>query len=276
MRYVDLSKFVPPSKWMVKADKKMRELKEAETKGKKERDKFIEKNCKVWQELKPSLEKLSHGKCWFSEAKETVSHMHVEHFRPKKRVVDIDDPKKQFDGYWWLTFTWSNFRVAGQIPNCKKGNFFPLRDETRRATADKPSTADEDHLFLDPTKKKDVLLVTYAPDGLMQPRPKTTPWEQKRVQKTSECFGLNNFPNLTDARRQIWQDCQTLIDAIYNNLAESEKCGGSPALQAVAESKMDELGKMIRRTMPFSSVAMACIEGNDPALLRVLLQNENI
>lgn len=275
MRHVDISKFVPPPKWKVKADKKIRALAAAQKKTKKERDEFIEKNARVWQELKPSLEKLSHGKCWFSEAKETVSHMHVEHFRPKKKVIDLENSKNEVDGYWWLTFDCSNFRVAGQIPNCKKGNFFPLRDESRRATAAKPSIADEDHLFLDPTKKKDVLLVTYAPDGSMQSRPKNNAWEEKRVQKTVECFGLNDFPNLTDARRQVWQDCQTLIDAVFNNLAESEKCGGSPALQAVAESKMDELGKMVRKNVPFSSVAMACIEGNDPGLLKVLLQNEN-
>lgn len=61
----------------------------------------------------------------------------------------------------------------------------------------------EDHLFLDPIKRKDVLLVTYAPDGSMQPRPKVTAWEEKRVRRTAECFGLNDFPNLTDARRQV-------------------------------------------------------------------------
>lgn len=273
MRHVDFSKFVPPSKWKAKAEKKTLALKAEESKGKVERDAFIEKNAAVWQKLKPELEKLSNGKCWFSEAKETVSHMHVEHFRPKKKVVAVDDPKKETDGYWWLTFDWRNFRVAGQIPNCKKGNFFPLRDETRRATAAKPATADEDHLFLDPIKRKDVLLVTYAPDGSMQPRPKVGAWQEIRVRKTAECFGLNDFPNLTDARRQVWQDCQLLVDAVFYNLNESENCGGSPALEATAESKMEELRKMIRETVAFSSVAMACIEGNDPALLKVLLQS---
>jgi uncharacterized protein (TIGR02646 family) len=271
MRHIDFSKFNPPAKWKTKADERALALKEEEAKGKTDRDAFIEKNARVWQSLKPELEKLSHGKCWFSEAKETVSHMHVEHFRPKKKVVDVDDSKKQVDGYWWLTFEWSNFRVAGQIPNCKKGNFFPLRDEARRATVAKPAIADEDHLFLDPIKRKDVLLVTYAPDGSMQPRPKVTAWEERRVRKTAECFGLNDFPNLTDARRQVWQDCQLLVDAVFNNLRQSEKCGGSPALEAVAEAKLDELRKMIRESMPFSSVAMACIEGNDPALLKILI-----
>lgn len=271
MRHIDTTGFKPPEKWVAKAKKALEHLEEEAKKGKPERDAAIESKSLVWQELKPELEKLSHKKCWFSEARETVSHMHVEHFRPKKKVVDPDDRTKEREGYWWLAFSWTNFRVAGQIPNCKKGNYFPLRDGSVVATSKKRAIADEQHLFIDPTKHSDVRLVTFGPDGLMHPKPRANAWEKTRVEVTAKHFGLNDFPNLTDARRKAWQECQTLLDAIAENLNESENCGGSPALEAKAEAKMQELRKKIAPDATFSTVAMACIKGFDAELLTALL-----
>jgi hypothetical protein len=256
---------------MAKAQKALTHLEAEAVKGEAARNAAIDSKASVWQELKPELEKLSHKKCWFSEALETVSHMHVEHFRPKKRVVEIGDRTQGREGYWWLAFEWTNFRVAGQIPNCKKGNYFPLRAGSNVATSTRRAIADEQHLFLDPTKHNDVRLVTFGPDGLMHPKPRANTWENTRVEKTAEYFGLNDFPNLTDARRKVWQECQTLLDAMAENLNASEKCGGSPANLATAEAKMQELRKRIAVDAPFSNVAMACIKGFDSELLTALI-----
>lgn len=271
MRHIDTTDFKPPVKWIAKAKKACEHLEREARKGKAKRNAAIESKARIWQELKPELEKLSYKKCWFSEARETVSHMHVEHFRPKKKVVDLNDCKKEREGYWWLAFDWTNFRVAGQIPNCRKGNYFPLRRGSVVACSKRRSIADEQHLFLDPTKHGDVRLVTFGPDGLMHPKPRANPWERTRVKKTAECFGLNDFPNLTDARRKVWQECQTLLDAMAENLNKSEKCGGSPSNLATAEAKMQELRKLIARDEPFSAVAIACIKGFDAELLTALL-----
>ncbi len=271
MRHIDTTGFKPGATWAAAAKKAAVHLEAEAKKGKTERDKAIESKASVWQKLKAQLEKLSHKKCWFSEAKETVSHMHVEHFRPKKKVIAIEDRKTEREGYWWLAFDWTNFRVAGQIPNCKKGNYFPLRAGSVVANSKRRSIADEQHTFLDPTKLKDVRLVTFAPDGLIHAKPLATDWEKTRVEKTAEYFGLNDFPNLTDARRTVWQECQTLLDSITENLRESEANGGSPANEATAEAKMEELKKKIAANAPFSTVAMACIHGNDPELLKALI-----
>jgi hypothetical protein len=40
----------------------------------------------IWTLLRPPFERLSHNKCWFSEAYTSVSDFQVEHFRPKKAV----------------------------------------------------------------------------------------------------------------------------------------------------------------------------------------------
>lgn len=47
----------------------------------------------------------------------------VEHYRPKKRGKR--SPRGQVsDGYWWLAFEWSNYRLCGKVGNAKKGDFF--------------------------------------------------------------------------------------------------------------------------------------------------------
>lgn len=88
------------------------------------RNKFIDDHSLHWGKLKPWLEALSLGKCWFSEAKELFSHYDVEHFRPKKEAKVLDGTVR--DGYWWLAFDYTNFRLCGNVGNRKKGGWFPL------------------------------------------------------------------------------------------------------------------------------------------------------
>lgn len=99
---------------------------------------------KTWNHHKPSFEKLSHGKCWFTEANATVSDYAIEHFRPKKKIDLItskdDYPEKRtasdINGYWWLAYELENLRLAAYKPNQLKGNYFPLRSDSVIATAD--------------------------------------------------------------------------------------------------------------------------------------------
>ncbi|MFY9853140.1 MAG: hypothetical protein WAK26_04590, partial [Terracidiphilus sp.] len=91
----------------------------------KGRNDLIDANSDHWGELKPWLEALSHGKCWFSETRDEFSHYDVEHFRPKKLVRDTLGSVR--DGYWWLAFDYTNYRLCGNVGNRKKGNCFPLQ-----------------------------------------------------------------------------------------------------------------------------------------------------
>ena len=104
--------------------------KEAEAKEKiKARNQFIDDHSGHWTKLKPWLFALSHGKCWFTEGRDICSHTDVEHFRPKKEAKELDGSIR--DGYWWLAFDYSNFRAAGNVPNRKKGGWFPLHNDSR-------------------------------------------------------------------------------------------------------------------------------------------------
>ena len=88
---------------------------------------FTERNATHWRDdrvRKWLLEKFGE-KCWYSEAADSVSPIHVDHYRPKSSVED-DASKEKSEGYWWLAFDWTNYRISGHVINSKKGNYFPL------------------------------------------------------------------------------------------------------------------------------------------------------
>jgi len=47
----------------------------------------------------------------YTEAYDSVSSIHVDHYRPKGRITDLDGNK--FEGYWWLAFEWKTIEYAG-------------------------------------------------------------------------------------------------------------------------------------------------------------------
>ena len=99
----------------------------------------IARHADLWSEMKPALEELSRGKCWYCESKENRSHFSVDHFRPKSGVAECTD----HPGYWWLAFVHENYRFACTYCNSLlrgnptgevlgKGIHFPLINEANR------------------------------------------------------------------------------------------------------------------------------------------------
>ena len=82
------------------------------------RDALITANEAFWGRVRDWLLRLSHDKCWYSEARAVFSVLEVEHYRPKKRC------KRRLggavgDGYWWLAFDWLNYRLCGKVGNAR-------------------------------------------------------------------------------------------------------------------------------------------------------------
>ncbi len=75
------------------------------------------------------LKDIYQNKCCFCETNVAAgAYWHIEHFRPKKRVANL----KNHQGYYWLGYEWSNLMLSCNRCNNKKGNKFPISDETRR------------------------------------------------------------------------------------------------------------------------------------------------
>lgn len=86
-------------------------------------------------DVKKELHNVYHSKCAYCESKQTYAILHIEHYRPKKEVKDINNQLIQNHvGYYWLAFEWSNLMLS--CPDCNsqkaKGNRFPIQNEADR------------------------------------------------------------------------------------------------------------------------------------------------
>lgn len=229
-----------------------------------ERNKYIDDNSTHWGKLKPWLQALSYGKCWFSEAKETFSHYDVEHFRPKKKVKILDESEK--DGYWWLAFDYMNFRLCGNVGNSKKGVWFPLRVGSMCASYDNRCEECEINYLLDPIDAADVSLLSFDDEGKAISAPGISDWDRERVEETVKHLKLNAHSPLTEARRQTWQEVINLITQFEDNISKSAQ-GPNPVAKDRARDAARQIREKTQPHSPFSSVAKWCVRlSNNPRL----------
>lgn len=204
--------------WVAESARLVGELARLDAAGRiKERNELIDKHDGHWGKLRPWLLALSGGKCWFTEARDIASHLDVEHFRPKKAARDVRGPAR--DGYWWLAFDYTNFRIAGTVPNRKKGAWFPLRYRSPCSTYAKRCEGDEVPHFLDPTNAHDVTLLAFDEEGKAVPAPGIPRWDYVRVKRTVERLKLTEHQALAEERRKVWQRTAKLLDKYQKALA---------------------------------------------------------
>jgi uncharacterized protein (TIGR02646 family) len=230
-----------------------------------ERKAFIERHSGVWREIKENLLRMSHGKCWYSEAPDVVSDWHIDHFRPKKIARDLDGT--EHEGYHWLAFDWRNFRLCGSFPNSPhrdevgevrgKRDLFPLAPGCHRASWDNKDCAGEQPLLLDPTHPNDPSYVTFDEEGQPKPSRPMAPLMATRVQVTTQILYLDS-PRLIESRKRVWRDCAGLIEELLEviDLTLNEMNVRRRAQVARIEQKLRE------RTMPeapYAAVARACL-----------------
>lgn len=224
---------------------------------------IIERHAGLWTEdaVRDWLLKRFHNKCWYSEAKESVSSFHVDHYRPKSRTKD-DNSGITARGYWWLAFQWSNYRICGQLLNVKKVDEFPFGDGTRGNHRDIESIKFESPILIDP-RTKDARFISFefededscvavASGGI-------APDDTQRATRTIEILGLNRLTKLNSKRAEFWT--RTKMAIIDYTSAQSQKQALRQVAQASAQAKLKE---MIAYEAEFSSVAEACVRKNAP------------
>jgi hypothetical protein len=255
----------PPQDWLDEAEALTEQLKNAL--DDKARVELVFLHRKLWRDkrLLDWLTDLHHRKCWYSEARESVSSYHVDHFRPKGRAAQMD--KSQRTGYWWLTFDWKNYRLAGQLLNVKKRDLFPVQ-LTGVAQPNAPLTLDvEGHLLLDPLKDEAWFVSFELKDDdscEAGPCPGLDAPDEKRVEITIEILGLNRLKALNKNRADIWSKCLARIQD-HKNAGNEQVMHTRAALRLVAAK---ELAELCSEMAEFSSVAKACVAKLAPLHLR--------
>lgn len=252
MRHIPLLMHRPPDEWLQKAEKATRRVEEKL--DPEERKALIEKNSRVWRDLKDWLLELSHHKCWFSEAKDCFQDWDVEHFRPKKSARNLDGSERE--GYWWLSFDWKNLRVCGRVGNNKKRDYFPLASPFVADSVNR-DIDEEVPFLLDPIIKADCVLLSFNQLGEAIPAPGLDAWSEERVRISVERYKLD-FDKLVLRRKTIWETCVALLHEIQNLMGKHARNPGA-AKKARIEEKVRQLAALTERTSECSSTAIACL-----------------
>lgn len=256
MNFIDISKLSIPEVWNNRSNELTEELigNEGSTKA---LFTLIDKNDKHWGKVKNELKIISYGKCWFSESREVYSHYHIEHFRPKKRVINFDKSKRL--GYWWLAFNYLNYRLCGSVGNSKKGNYFAVKRNIAINYTD--PLEDEVVYFLDPTNFRDCVLLAFDENGTAYSRnTDCSSFDYERVEYSIEWMDLN-YDSLKTARKIKWKE-------IYNLILEIDKLiidyngNQSNTNKVKLEEKYKEVFKNIAPCAEFSSTAKACLKAS--------------
>lgn len=269
MRWINLNDFSPTPEWLEKA-KQVTDMLGAATSA-KERKEIIGEYSSLWKEIKKDLMKLSGDKCWYTEAKELVSHYHVDHFRPKNNVKPYKSENIETinieDGYWWLAFDWTNYRISGAMSNsanaaedgiCRgKQDYFPLRKGCY--CADKPECDHNQEMYaiLDPTIQEDTMLIAFDETGMPYSTAPRNSWESQRVEITTFLLHLDS-PQLVDERKKIWNKCKRLMNE-YASIMLKRGAMSAELIENRRKSIIIELKELTSRESQLSTTAISCL-----------------
>ena len=265
MIYINIDKVRPylSDEWIEKTRRLTEELSSLSTD--KERRNFIARHEDVWREVKDAFLRVSHGKCWYSEAREICSDYHVDHFRPKNRAVELDGRVRQ--GYWWLAFNWTNYRIAGSICNSShadsggtvrgKRDFFPLKEGSAVASDRNHDLRDEIIYFLDPADPNDPMLLTFDETGLPQPVADEGSWQFDRASVTAKLLFLD-YPPMVEERRRVWLECRMVVGEVQRLIGLGSSAMSASRVHDLRVA-MERLRRLVRSDAELAGTARACL-----------------
>jgi uncharacterized protein (TIGR02646 family) len=262
-----------PAGWLDKSEKAEHSLEEC-LNAEARRELLNGHLAEVWKGLRDAMAGLSHGKCWYCESWLTRDDLVVDHYRPKGRIFEEDETR---EGYWWLAFKASNFRLSCKYCNelrvdivgrtrGGKGTHFPLLEGSVRATAENRDTGREYPVILDPIIQADVDLLMFISDSRVQPRYEkdVDPIAYLRAKETITILHLDHG-RLQRSRGQICSQVAEAIercDVAYRNYLE-RRSSSDPALIAqfwqAYESAVQRLADYIKSSSPYAGAARSIV-----------------
>ncbi|WP_232538851.1 hypothetical protein [Chitinophaga tropicalis] len=269
-----------PRGWQRKADVHLKALRHCA--DMQQRKAYLDTSThKVWNEHKKKFERLSHGKCWFSEARATVSDYAIEHFRPKKGV-DLIKSKDEYrecrtatdpNGYWWLSYELENFRLAAYKPNQLKANYFPLEAGSIIAKELDNSWRKEKYMLLDPCIEGDTTLLTYDGERPIEANPNPLSIEHIRARISIKVYGLDRLQRLKSARAVVLQYLKNYYNEASRNwnAMNSNRGNNQEAYQLAKIGFSNNCGYIIAMLRPdkeFTMMVLAFLKGMNKQWIR--------
>lgn len=158
--------------------------------------------------VKDALKKAQYDKCCYCEEKEEIGD--VEHFRPKTESKQDTDEEAITPGYYWLAYEWDNLFFS--CPTCNrsyKKSLFPLADSFKRATSHSQDISEETPLFIDPQQENPEDYIGFEGYGAIAID------DNQKGSTTIDKLGINKREALVESRRQWYQICKSLYQAIH-------------------------------------------------------------
>ena len=193
------------------------------------------------KDVKAALLAAQHGKCAYCETKLTREYGRVEHFRPKSGWQQRRGHPVSRPGYFWLAYTWDNLCVSCEKcnDNGHKGTLFPLANPGLRTRPERPDTASERPLLLNPYADDPDRHIAWE-GALPVPRRGS-----RRGRETIDVFKLDRDEALVDDRR--W----------YLQLLKAAQ--GKAQTQAAGKQQMELLKAACLDCKPYAAMARATL-----------------
>jgi len=235
----------------------------------KERKTFIKAHTD-WNSLQNVMYKLSEGKCWYSEAPAGAGDYEIDHFRPKNRAKNYDGKLTKKNGYWWLTYNWRNYRLAGGLVNKRrkdrlknnqeikgKGDYFPIDLIGGGICNDHPNDNINIELpiLLDPTKLYDTTLISFDKDGLPIVVAGIPEEDKLRAEISIELYHLE-LDQLNQQRAEVWRLCERELEEFSEQITNPIN---AQTKRQILERACVRIKELTSKTAPFSKVAVSCI-----------------
>lgn len=278
MRYIDISDFeltfnrLNPNTtfndWLNTANQHLENIRPL---GANERSTYWTNN-NFWRELYSTLSELSGHKCWYSESPENSSEWEIEHYRPKAKSKNENGVVIREDGYWWLSYHWQNFRLAGSLVNklrkdrfengtevYGKGNYFPLVQDSLVAQPEDFICNCENTLLIDPTNPIDVTLISFDSNGDVYPSFNETDniINNQKAILSIKFYGLDHTP-IQRSRIKIWQKCETIVETANNYIKYHNPT--QIQIQSKISECYKELVNLTRKTEPYTMVVKCFVK----------------
>lgn len=213
------------------------------------------------------------NKCWYSEVELAGADPNIDHFRPKGRVVEVDDNMAKTGhvsgGYWWLAFEPLNFRLSSQHANQRrvdpatdggKADFFPVKGD-RTPDSTPYMKIFEDVLPLDPCSASDVSLIWFDPDGNPCCSPKNkhpSASDQLRIKATIWLYHLDKH-DTASLRAKAVENIRTKLaqaDTYYDLWNDPKPCLKS---KASFDREVAEIAELLADTSSFAGAKRCAV-----------------